>query len=224
MQEVIISERAPAYLSPWAWGWWKGLGWLQGNRRLGFERGHMNSGSHAVHLETVPSKGFQPWSTSFKAGGCLLWGPLKKEIHTQPIQNLIITSCISGDLGFYVQMWSGGLQLATEMMSSFRWKTRELSFNTHCLSTHPNPGHQRSMREKSAPGTIRSTSQIAGTLGTAAFVVTHRVPRFCTFLVSNSRISWLPELPDPQTSDVEWHSLATAAFESVWPFLKLYVF
>lgn len=80
------------------------------------------------------------------------------------------------------------------------------------------------MRERSAPGTTSSTSKIAGTLGAAAFVVTHRVPRFWMFLVSNSRISWLPELPDPQTSDLEGHSLATAAFESVWPFLKLYVF
>lgn len=102
------------------------------------ERGHKNSGSQALSLETVPSMGFQPQSTSLKAGSYLLWGPLKKEIYTQSIGNLMTTPCISGDLGFYIHMWSRGLQLATEM-SSFQWKRRKLSLNTYTvLSPHLN--------------------------------------------------------------------------------------
>ena len=71
-------------------------------------KGHKNSGSQAPSLKIVPSMGFQPRSPSLKVSSYLLWGPLKKEIYTQPIGTLMTTPCISGDLGFYIHMWSGG--------------------------------------------------------------------------------------------------------------------
>lgn len=49
-----------------------GQGWAdcKRSRRLVFvmQRGHRDNGSQAVNLETVPSKEFQPWSTSFIGG------------------------------------------------------------------------------------------------------------------------------------------------------------
>lgn len=46
--------------------WWKG--------------GHRHDRSQAVHLERVPSIGFQPWSTSFKGGWLPALGPLRKGV------------------------------------------------------------------------------------------------------------------------------------------------
>lgn len=71
-----------------------------------------------------------------KVGSYLLWGPLKKEIYTQPIGNLMTTPCISGDLGFYIHMWSGGSQLATEM-SSFNGREGNWSLNTYTVLEPP---------------------------------------------------------------------------------------
>ena len=146
-------------------GSWEGLGWLQGEQKAGavMERGHKNSGSQALSLETVPSMGFQPWPTSLKVGSYLLWGPLKKEIYTQPIGNLITTPCISGDLGF---MFTCGLGVYSWLQKWVLSNGREGNWvSIHTLFWAPIwIPDQCSWRENRAQGPMSKT---AGTLGTA---------------------------------------------------------
>lgn len=105
---------------------------MHGEQKAGamMERGHKNSGK-AWSLETVPSMGFQPRSTSLKVGSYLLWGPLKKEIYTQPIGNLMTTPCISGDLGRDPHVvWGSTVGYRNEF---FSMEEKEIEFEPHTL-------------------------------------------------------------------------------------------
>ena len=130
-------------------------------------KGHKNSGSQAPSLKIVPSMGFQPRSPSLKVGSYLLWGPLKKEIYTQPIGNLMTTPCISGDLGFYIHMWSGGSTVGYRN-EFFSMEEKEIEFQyIHC-SEPPSEFQIHAPGGNTEPqGPMSSTSKTAGTLGTS---------------------------------------------------------
>lgn len=94
--------------------WWKSS--------CGFREGSKRGGPAMAHF-------LQRWVRACSGRS------LKKGVHIQSIQNLV-TSYIFRDLEFYVQISSGGLQLATDV-SSFQWKRRELIFNIYSVkSTH----------------------------------------------------------------------------------------